>query len=73
MQSRSETTKTIAWRWCRWGVLCATAAALAPRASHLFDINTLAIWVLLAVVGGGLGFVLGYAYGRFKLPAGNSQ
>ena len=66
MQTHAETPRTYAWRWCKWVSLCATAAALAPRASHLFEINTLAIWVLMLILWGGLAFVSGYVYGWFK-------
>ena len=65
----SQTPLSFAWRWFRWAALCATVAALAPRASHLLEVNTLAIWILLVVLSGGIFFMLGYLYGRFKLRA----
>lgn len=69
----SQTPFSFAWRWFCWIVLAATVAALAPRASRLFELNTLAVWVLLVVLWGGLAFVLGYGYGCFKLRGRTRQ
>ena len=62
-----QAARSYEWRWFEWVAICTTVAALAPRASHLLEINTLAIWVLMVALCGGAAFVLGHAYGRFKI------
>lgn len=61
------TASSYGWRWFKWVAACATVAALAPRASHLFEVNTLAIWAMMVVLWGGTAFALGWTYGKFRL------
>ena len=42
-----------------------TVAILAPRITRL-DVNAFAVWLLNLVIFGGLAFVAGFIYGKFR-------
>lgn len=58
-------------RWLSWSLFLACISQLPSFFRHL-DSNSFAVWVLISVVLGALGFSIGWVYGKlFKL--GNSS
>ena len=52
-------------KWALWTALVVTVAILAPRITRL-DVNAFAVWLLNLVIFGGLAFVAGFIYGKFR-------